>query len=145
VVNSKRGKLRARGRFWVLLGGKNELGRVIDRVRRSGLMLNTEVQMQVIGLSCDASPEWKWWRIGLERKLGWGVRMQNFCWSIQHKKIWVDEHKIYTTVLTVTSTNFTLKDYEFSGDFEENLSSSPFITKSFSPLHGSLIGYLPLE
>jgi hypothetical protein len=47
------GKLRARERLWLLLNGKCEFGRVIERrKRRSGLRLKTDK------LSCDGGPEW---------------------------------------------------------------------------------------
>jgi hypothetical protein len=52
-----------------LLGGKSELGRMIERGRkRSGLRLKTK--MTVKSLSCDDGPGWENWRIGLKRKFG---------------------------------------------------------------------------
>jgi hypothetical protein len=44
--------------FWLLLGGRYELGTVIERGRRrSDLWLKTE--MWVTGLSCGDGPEWE--------------------------------------------------------------------------------------
>jgi hypothetical protein len=64
-VNSKRGNIRAKKRLWLLLGGKCKSEMVIKRGRRSGIGLNTE--MQVTGFSCNDGPEWEGWRIRLER------------------------------------------------------------------------------
>lgn len=50
----------------MLLDGKSELGRVIER-ERSSLRLTTE--MQVTELSCDYGPERERWRVGLVKKL----------------------------------------------------------------------------
>jgi hypothetical protein len=50
-----------------LLGGKHELGSVIERGRKSGLRLKTE--KQITEVSCDDGQEWEGWRIGLGRKL----------------------------------------------------------------------------